>query len=199
MTGADVMAFQKTHGNHLGRGLTVDGVIGPETEWALAFQTLCQARREIVVMAQAYLGLTEDPPASNTDPAGLIRSWLARAGAVGGDPWCAAFASWCLTAGLTPPVKVAGAQALGRRFPATTRPIAGDVMWYPLALGKGHCGIVIGTAANLVMTIEGNSANAVRCVRRDRGELRFSRTVEDTAGTPPGIVPSVPPPPKGTR
>lgn len=194
-----IRAFQRGHGNHLGRALVPDGVVGPETAWAQAFVTLCRARREIVLQAQSYLGLVEEPPASNSDPSGLIRAWLARCGAAAGDPWCAAFASWCISAGVTLPVKAAGAQALGMKFPATVTPVAGDLMWYPTGPVRGHCGIVVGVAPLEVMCIEGNCANAVRCTRRDRADLRFSRTVDDVSGTCPGVVPSVPPPPKGTR
>lgn len=199
MTPTDVEEFQRHHSNHMGRALAVDGDIGPETQWAIDFESLCQARREIVRTAQSYLGLTEDPPASNSDPAGLIRSWLARCGAALGDPWCAAFASWCLSHGVSVPTRVAGAQTLGKRFPQAAAPMTGDVMWYPTGPVHGHCGIVLGVGPLEVITIEGNCSNAVRCVRRSRAELRFSRTVEDASGRCPGLVPSVPPPPRGTR
>lgn len=199
MTADEISNVQRAGRNHLGSPLKVDGLLGPETQWALDFATLCQARREIVRMAQGYLGLVEDPPASNDDPGGMIRAWLTRCGAALGDPWCAAFASWCLSHGVSLPVRAAGAQALGKRFPATTGPFPGDVMWYPNGPVKGHCGIVVGVAPLEVITIEGNCGNAVRCVRRDRAELRFSRTVADITGKCPGIVPSVPPPPRGTR
>lgn len=199
MTREQVEAFQRLSANHVGVRLKADGVMGPQTAWALDVETLCQARRSIVQAAQSYLGLVEDPPGSNSDPRGIIRSWLARAGAAAGDPWCAAFASWVLSSGVAQPVRVAGAQALGKRFPATSHPITGDIFWYPTGPVRGHVGIILGVAPLEVMTIEGNCANAIRCVRRDRAELRFSRTVEDVSGKCPGVVPSVPPAPGGTR
>jgi hypothetical protein len=199
MTPEQVEEFQRAHTNHLGQPLVVDGSPGPQTRWAMAFATLCQARRMIVTTAQSYIGLAEDPPGSNSDPEDLIANWLGRCGAPLVAPWCAAFACSCLANGVSLPVRVAGAQALGKRFPATVSPFPGDVMWFPTTAGYGHCGVVVGVAPLEVLTIEGNCANAVRCVRRSRAELRFSRTVDDVTGTCPGIVPTVPPPPKGTR
>ncbi len=188
MTPAALLAFQKTHLNHLGRPLKADGVLGAQTEWALDFDTLSTGRRAIVRLAQAFLGLEEEPIGTNTDPAGTIRDWLLNVGAHARDPWCAAFASHCLGT-----VRIAGAQALGRRFPATTSPYPGDVMWYPTDVIRGHCGIVIGLSPSEVMTIEGNCDNAVRCVRRERARVRFGRVFEETDGACPGVVPSVPP------
>lgn len=193
----DLQEFQRTNLNHLGKPLKVDGVQGPETEWALDFGTLCIARRSAVCTAQSHIGLTEDPPASNKDPGGFIRRWLARCGVKEPAPWCAAFASWCLGDGIW----IAGAQALGKHYPSTLRPLCGDLMWYPTDAkkGLGHCGIVIGVSANEVMTIEGNCDNAVRCVRRPRAGLRFSRVFEDTSGTSPGVVATVQLAPGATR
>lgn len=199
MTPDQIQEFQRTHRNHLGEPLAVDGVVGPQTEWAQDVETLCRARREIIRTAQGYIGLAEDPPGSNDDPSHIIRSWLARCFASAGDPWCAAFASFCLSAGLSTPMRMAGAQALGKRFPATTQPLAGDLFWYPTGPVRGHVGLVLGVAPLEVMTVEGNCNNAVRCTRRDRAALRFSRTVDDVSGTSPGVVPSVPPAPKQTR
>jgi len=186
MTPADVEAFQAEHCNHLGQPLLVDGIPGPQTRWARDFQTICAARRNIVVTAQGFIGLTEDPIGSNSDPAGLILSWLKLCGARLGDPWCAAFGSRCLGT-----VRIAGAQALGKHFPATTTPMPGDGVWYPTNDWHGHFEIFIGGSPTEVMTIGGNVDNAVKCVRRPRLGLRFCRTVADVSGVCPGVVPSV--------
>lgn len=198
MTG-DLREFQRSHSDHLGKALVVDGVRGPRTEWAEDFETLCAARRGIIREAQLYVGLEEEPPGSNADPAGFIRAWLLRSFARPGDPWCAAFASMALSAGLPQQVRVAGAQALGKRFPKTTQPVTGDLFWYPTGPVKGHVGLVLGVAPLEVMTLEGNCDNAVRVVLRNRSELRFSRTVDDTDGTCPGVVPGTPFAPTATR
>lgn len=194
MLPADVEAFQRGRLNHLGKPLKVDGDCGPETEWARDFATLCAERRSIVRAAQMFLRLTEHPVGSNGDPAGIIQGWLEQCGARPGDPWCAAFLSHCLGT-----VRFPGAQALGKHFPPTDSPLPADIMWYPTVGRRGHCGLVIGVSALEVMTIEGNLRHAVRCARRDRQGLRFSRTVEDTEGTCPGVVPAVPVAKGGTR
>jgi hypothetical protein len=190
----DIHAFQAAHKNHLGKPLKVDGLWGPQSQWAFEFATLSPLRRAIVERAQKHIGLTEDPPGSNRDPLGLIEDWLDDCRALPGQPWCAAFASHCLGT-----VRIAGAQALGKHFPPTVSPYPGDVMWYPTEAWKGHCGIVIGATRDEVMTIEGNSDNAVRCVRRKRAGLHFATTVESHIGICPGVVPSVPMAGGGTR
>jgi hypothetical protein len=202
VTPEQLRAFQRTHANHLGKPLLLDGIQGPQTEWALDFETLPVPRQAIVFIAQTYLGLQEVPRGSNDDPQGIIRRWLERCGAKRGDPWCAAFASHCLAAALHPPlgsIRIAGAQRLGKSLPATTQPWPGDVMWYPTDAVHGHCGIVLGVGPDEVMTIEGNQDHAVRCLRRPRAGLFFASTVDVTSGTCPGVVPSVPLPAGGTR
>lgn len=191
----DTRAFQAAHKNHLGKPLKVDGDWGPQTQWAFAFSTLSLLRRAVVERAQQHIGLTEDPPGSNRDPRGLIENWLDDCRALPGQPWCAAFASYCL--GTT--VRIAGAQALGKHFQATVSPYPGDVMWYPTQGWQGHCGIVIGATPDEVMTIEGNCENAVRCVRRKRSGLRFGCAIESHVGICPGVVPKVPMAGGGTR
>jgi hypothetical protein len=194
MTAAEVAAFQKLHLNHLGQPLKVDGALGPQTQWVLDLGTLCAERRITIREAQGYIGLAESPPGSNDDPRRVIRGWLERCGARPGDPWCASFLSHCLRT-----VRIAGALNLGAHFPETRIPLAGDIFTYPTGpdprQGHGHCGLVTGVAALELMTIEGNCANAVRCVRRERGvstSLRFWRVFSDASGTCPGIPPNVP-------
>lgn len=193
-----VRAYQRGHSNHLGKPLKVDGIEGPETQWSRALGTLDEARCIAVHIAQDSIGLAEDPPGSNNDRNGFIRQWLQRCGAQPGQPWCAAFLSHVMSwAG--PAVMVAGAQVLGKRYPAVSEPLAGDIFWYPTTGWQGHCGLVIGTSPDEVMTIEGNCANAVRCVRRPRAGLHFARFIADDDGLVPGVVPTVPPAPGGTR
>lgn len=199
MTPEAVGLYQASHRNHLGKPLRVDGILGPETQWALDVETLCEPRRRIIERAQEYIGLEEEPPGSNDDPLRLIHTWLNRCNAAPGDPWCAAFASHCLSAGTAQLVRQAGAQALGRLFPPTDEPRPADIFWFPKGRGHGHVGLVLGVGPFEIMTLEGNCSNAVRCVRRDASGLRFSRTIEDTSGNVPGVVPSVPEAPGATR
>ncbi len=184
--------FQEGHTNHLGKPLAVDGILGQQTRWARDIASMCPERRAIVSRAISMLGVTEDPPGSNR---GLrIDEWLQRCDAGSGQPWCAAFASWCLGK-----VAIASAQTLGGRFPGTMNPIPGDVMWYPTSGWQGHCGIVTGANATEVMTVEGNNAHAVRCVRRPRLLVRFCRTVSDISGSVPEVVLTVSLSSGGTR
>jgi hypothetical protein len=199
MTPEAVGLYQASHRNHLGKPLRVDGILGPQTQWALDVETLCEPRQRIIERAHEYIGLEEDPPGSNDDPLRLIRTWLNRCNAAPGDPWCAAFASHCLSAGTLHLVRCAGALALGRLFPATDEPRPADLFWFPRGSVHGHVGLVLGVGADEIMTLEGNCANAVRVARRQAEGLRFSRTIEDTSGKVPGVVPSVPPAPGGTR
>jgi hypothetical protein len=189
----EVRAFQARHKNHLGKPLKVDGDLGPQTRWAMDYETLHPHRRAIIRAAQKHLGLVEDPIGSNTEPLGIIQGMLQICGARGGDPWCAAYASHCLTFGLGTPVRCASAQALGKMFPSTNNPMAGDLAWYPTDSVHGHVWVVtgitpIGVTPAEVMGIEANSNNRVRCTRRPMVGLRFARTVADVTGRCPGVI-----------
>lgn len=185
MTPDDLRVFQREHVNHLGRALTVDGILGPETQWAIDLFSCSPRRRVVVHRAQQFLGMLEDPPGSNRGV--RIDEFLQRCHESTGQPWCAAFASFCLDT-----VAIAGALALGAHFPAVSSPLPGDVMFFPTGGGKGHCGIVLGVGPHEVMTIEGNCQDAVRCVRRARDLVRFASTGSDLQGTCPASIVTVP-------
>jgi hypothetical protein len=159
--------------------------LGPDTPWERDINTLSPRRQAIVARALSALGTHEDPPGSNRGH--RIDEWLQRCHTSTGQPWCAAFASWCIDT-----VAIAGALALGDHFTRTTLPLPGDVMFFPTGQGHGHCGIVIGLGAHEVMTIEGNCRDAVRCVRRARDLVRFASTGIDSGGTIPASIASFP-------
>jgi hypothetical protein len=183
---SEIGKFQEANLNHLGLPLDVDGVIGPETRWAMNFLTLSSERRTVIRAGQKYIWLKEIPPGSNDDPDGIIDGWLKAARAKEGDPWCAAAASaWLST---VTPIRIAGAVKLGQHFTPTDNPWVGDLFWYPTGGGKGHVGLVLGVSINEIMTLEGNCNNACRVVRRPRTGLRFSRTFDDTLGICPKII-----------
>lgn len=131
------------------------------------------AGQRALAAAQSALGITEDPPGSNDGP-GLAIFRSSVAGAEGGQPWCAYFASWAAQqAGA--PVGTAGqgegsvegisawAAQNGRLLPAGTTPSAGNLVLF----GGRHVGIV--EAVNLdgtLTTVEGNYRNSVQRVRR---------------------------------
>lgn len=188
----DVVAFQQTHKNHLGRQLKDDGDIGPETQWALDVASLAAPRQAIILAAQPFLGLVEDPPRSNTDPRGIITKWLQRCGANPGDPWCASSLSAWLS--VVVPVKIPGAMNLGRHFLEVPSPFVCDIGFFPTDnKGHGHCFLIVGVSETEIMTYEGNCDNACRCVRRARTpNIRYSRPIIEMTGTCPGVVSTVP-------
>jgi hypothetical protein len=60
--------------------------------------------------------------------------------------------------------------------------------------------LIGGASLTELMTYEGNSSNAVRCVRRQRmSNMRYSRIILDTTGTCPAVIAKVPQPGSGTR
>lgn len=186
------------HLNHLGHRLSVDNVIGPETRWSMDFETLSSERRQVIREAQKYLGLKEDPPRSNSDPAGIIKGWLERCGAPEGEAWCAS--GLCAWLSVIMELRIPGALNLGRHFPMTLTPWAADIYSFPTNdKGNGHCGLVIGVGLKEIMGIEGNSNNEVACVRRARAGLRFGRTFDETLGTCPKVILEVPLAGGGTR
>lgn len=190
---AEIRAFQAVHRNHLGKSLQVTGVLDPETQWALEFQTLPEERRREIETAQRWLGLEEQPPGSNDDAGGFIKGWLRACGSPPKQPYCAAFASECLSAGGVT-VRIAGAQSLGKSLQATDQPVAGDLLWFPTHGWQGHAELVIGRSATEVMTIGGNVRDAVRCVRRPRDGARFGRAPYPIGAHTvcPGVIASVP-------
>lgn len=181
-----VRAFQRSAFDHLGQALVVDGNLGPKTNWAMSLASLAPERIAIVLRAIGKLGLEE---ANGTNRHPEIDQWLGRCGTPLGLAWCAAFASWSVSASVH--AAIAGAQNLGRHFVATPDPYPGDVMWYPTGAATGHCGIVTGVTLAEVMCIEGNQRNAVRCTRRSRSSCRFSRVPLPLTGDAPGIPPGV--------
>lgn len=184
-----IIKFQENHRNHLGLPLEADGVVGPETRWAMDAASLSNERRLTIFEAQRFIGLMENPIGSNDDPEGIIDGWLKAAHAREGDPWCASAASAWLSVALPSPVRIPGALNLLRHFPTTDKPWAGDIAGYPTdKKGHGHVFLIIGVGATEVMTIEGNCDNGCHCVRRPREGLIFARTFDDIIGTCPKVI-----------
>lgn len=197
MTEEEIRAFQaKPAYDWEGKRLVVDGLLGPRTRWALAISRLDPRRQAIVANACGFVGLAER--ATNRGPE--IDSWLERCGAPLGSPWCAAFASWCISVPGLPSVREAGAQALGRALRPSALILPGDVMFFATGSWQGHCGIIVGSGPGEVAVVEGNSMNMVRLVRRRMADVRCVTPlpVEELADIPPGL-PLVPVQREGTR
>jgi hypothetical protein len=188
MTQDEIRAFQaKPSHDWEGKPLKADGALGPRTAWALALAGLDPRRQAIVGNACGFVGLVE----RGTNRGPEIDAWLQRCRADVGSPWCAAFASWCMSVPGLPIVRESGAQRLGNRYVPTRHPAAGDVMWFRTGAWQGHCGIVVGVETDEAAVVEGNHDNAVRIVRRRIADVFFGSVFESapTAAVPvpPGL------------
>lgn len=179
-TEQNVSTFQR------GRGLDVDGIVGPLT-WAALFTGAVQSTDlgELALKeAKARVGVREKPLGSNRGPE--VDSWNRRVGVPLGSFWCASFL-WCMIEdaakehGLGNPVlRTASCSALYRwareHGRLVARPEPGDIF---LCIGGDtghyHTGFVAGSVSNgRFATIEGNgsaggSANGVGVVSRPNG------------------------------
>jgi len=183
MTPLEIQDFQANHRDWEGKGLVVDGDLGPRTEWALAMSCLDPRRQAIVERACSMVGTLE----SGGPNRGIrIDGWNTRAGQAEGSPWCAAFASWCISVEGAPEVREGSAQQLGRMLRNVTLILPGDVMWFPTGSTTGHCGIVIGLGAGEVACVEGNHGDGVRLTRRLTSQVRIATPL------PVQIYPGIP-------
>lgn len=189
-----VMQFQAQGEDWNGKPLTVDGVRGPKTEWALAIADLPLYRRRINDALLLCHGHVE-PKGDNRSP--WIDERVRRAGGTPGDPWCAANVFCVLEdAGVECRRTMSAVKCL-EQFPLID---ADDVL--PMDLfgwenpdGTGHVGFVAGywhPELNVrgYATFEGNSNNMFRlCLRRVDG-LQFRRVVDESfaANVPDGVV-----------
>jgi hypothetical protein len=175
-----IATFQATHKDWRGEWLKPDGILGPKTLWAWQIAQLEPWRQDIVARACSRVGVREYFDNAGTE----IEEWQSRAGAKRGDPWCACFASWCLSVAGLPEVRMAGAQALGRSLLVTADPLPGDLLWFPTGSWQGHCGIVIASAGTQTASVEGNLDNQVGLARRVKSNCHYGRALP------------VPPPPR---
>jgi hypothetical protein len=122
---------------------------------------------QMVAIAQAELGQTEQPPGSNDSP--RIADYRTATAGSGIGPWCNYFVSWVAKQAGAPLGEqgqgfgaVAAtwdwAQRTGRAIPATQAPQPGDlIVW-----DGTHIGMVEGVLPDgRIQTIEGNSSNMV--------------------------------------
>jgi len=129
---------------------------------------------QIAAIAQAELGVAEQPPGSNDGP--RIAQYRTATAGSGVGPWCAYFTSWVASQagvpvgpqgsgiGYVPTVKQ-WAEQTGRYIPAgSASPQVGDLVVFDRG-GDGvldHIGIVTGTPPDGgIETVEGNSSDKV--------------------------------------
>lgn len=196
-----VRQFQATHVGSDGHALSEDGVVGPETSWALQHGSQSwargtrftapgwscspsKARPEVVGVirwAVGLIGMQEQPTGSNRGP--KIDEWAQAAGIDLGSPWCALFCSAAyqqLSIGspfgwLASAYKLEEWARQNKRLLAADDPLLpGDIWGILRADFHGHVGLVADlTADGKVCSAEGNSSDSVRGLVRDRSTLSF--------------------------
>jgi hypothetical protein len=195
---AAAMDFQQQNLDPEGHPLAVDGQVGPLTRWSLTHPKAPAA----VLRAVDFSVMP--PPASGGSAKGraalevargelsqgagevggdnrgpFVKKFLAPAGLSEGQPWCAAFVSWCFfhAAGDQKPAMPfayqAGARRLLRAFKAAGWahgpgegyvPVPGDLAfwWRERPDGSlGHVGFVYEVKDGIVYTVEGNRSPKV--------------------------------------
>ena len=192
LTREAVLLFQMQHDASDGDPLATDGIVGPQTWWALYADPvifkpsvssdlipkgLSPVRRKLLETALGEVGVVEQPMNSNRGRD--VEKYQVYAYNKG-KPWCAFFWSWVTkqAVGAFPygrhqgAVRVVWSKA-GSQQRAGLRgvPIPGDAYVMLSPDGTGHMGFVLRTSvatgrALEINTIEGNSSNQVRIVYR---------------------------------
>lgn len=191
-TYAAVVHFQQTHQDRFGEWLEPDGVVGPETWWALAHPSgqpqrsnLAQAdtdpqadrndnRIRLLRWAETEhsKGIKEIPDGSNWSP--RIAQYLAQGGVKVAAPWCAAFvccASWealgrCVFGHMAHCESIYN--VCKKNGSLTKTPYPGHAFIMLHGDGTGHMGLVyrISGDGTRINTIEGNCGNRVKLGER---------------------------------
>jgi cell wall-associated NlpC family hydrolase len=135
------------------------------------------AGERALAIAQAEVGVTEEPPGSNDGPR-IAEYRTATEGAYAGAPWCAYFVSWAAARAGAPLGEEgqgfgaveqieAWARRTGRFFEPGTRPQPGDLILF----GGRHVGIVEAVEPDgAIRTVEGNYQQGVSRVLRSPSE-----------------------------
>ena len=198
-TQAAAKAFQSQNLDQHGQPLTVDGKIGPLTWWSLnhpkpdirtpgAIDYLKMPPRNMGGSARGRAALksaigqlkagAREIGGNNRGP--WVRKYLKPTGLKQGNPWCAAFVSWCFLQACKgnesqmPFSYSPGARAIRRQFkrkgwtfesPNGRQPKSGDlvVWWRGQFKGwQGHVGLVHQVRDGMLYTIEGNRGPRVQ-------------------------------------
>jgi len=193
LTDGAVRAFQSSHADQLGQPLAVDGMMGPLTWWALThpkpefapwsldFAVMPPKTAGGIPVGRAALAvaiaeLQEEAREIGGNNRGLwVRKYL-HGLAPEGNPWCAAFVSWCYAQhpGAMPFDYTLSARDLLNQFrrrgwaydlAAGITPAPGDIVvwWRGQPSGwQGHAGLVYGCKDGMLYTIEGNRTARVQ-------------------------------------
>lgn len=174
-----IKLYQSQHSDTAGRPLRIDGEIGPLT-WGSLFATpapampaLSPLAAETLKVANGEIGVTEQPPGSNSGP--KVNAYLASVGLGPGYFWCMAFVYWCVKQAAqtlhqpVPIYKTGGCVESWNHTPTAQRLTAaaakadpslvtpGMIFIHDYGAGKGHTGIVVSASHGALVTIEGNA------------------------------------------
>lgn len=190
-------AFQTQNLDQHGQPLVVDGVVGPLSWWSLQnpkpfiktptavdYTTLPASggsrlgRTALAAAIGELKANAREIGGNNSGP--FVRKYLAPAGIVEGNAWCAGFVSWCFlqaaggSKAAMPFAYTPSARALLAEFKQQGRvsapgsdyvPVPGDVVvWWRVSLAgwHGHTGLVHSVQDGMLYTIEGNRSPRVQ-------------------------------------
>jgi hypothetical protein len=193
-TFAAVTRFQAEHFGRDGKPLQIDGVVGDNTWWALQNPTqepapgaddvphqpvggVTAASALEAALGELKAGVREIPAGSNRGNRIDVYTGFDGPAEQVGPPWCAYFVSWCFKqnpTGKSPFGRIGSALNIGHWAErnncaiarGTLAPLAGDIFIINRDGIHGHTGLVRAVLGDQIATVEGNSANAVRSVRR---------------------------------
>lgn len=198
-TESAVKLFQACHIGPDGRNLTVDGIVGSATWWALDHSSGSDQHQPITDMpvqtasnpiaaaalASALAELNKDvheiPDGSNRGPEiDLYTGMAGRPIPPYGPLWCAYFVSWNFAKTRPSPFgRIGGAQMIAlwcqKHIPDSIRntPICGDIGIIANGQVHGHAVHVQAALNENVWTVEGNSGNAIRAKKRLVTEFKW--------------------------
>jgi hypothetical protein len=182
LTESAVKLFQSQTRDSQGNPLIVDGKLGP-ISWASLFVTtevipqpapqITDLFKKVIEIAASQIGVLEDPPGSNRGA--QVEKYLASAGCLPGDPWCASFVYWCFNEAAkslkikNPLTKTGscmnhwnttkGNKILYRNVMNDSSLVQpGYIFIMDHGNGLGHTGIVQSVSDGYIHTIEGNTS-----------------------------------------
>ena len=157
------------------KGLTVDGVVGPQTWAALAVSPISSERRRAVDWCRSKVGMVEHPAGSNRGPGKDGISAIQKE-SIGfdGQPWCQCFASYSAQVGSKGRLKArwfggytVGVVNMARRGERDLKLISlrearpGDWIEFNFPGGEfvDHVGVFLRASNGTVTCIEGNTSS----------------------------------------
>lgn len=148
-----------------------------------------EAINKIVHTAEAEIGYLEkksnnnlDHKTANAGSANYTKYWQDVKPEYQGQPWCAAFVSWCFwqAFGLEQAKKLlkhwpyVHCPELGRLFAGENTPKAGDIVVFYRNKTFAHTGIVVNAEGERFTTVEGNTSGASGIIANGGGVCRKS-------------------------